>query len=48
MDNINTFKLNGRTENFIKIIYRYPGEIVKILGGGYNEIIISLNITKFN
>ena len=31
-----------------KIIYRYPGEIVKILEGGYYEIKIALNIKKFN
>ena len=31
-----------------KIIYRYPGEIVKVLEGGYYEIKMGLNITKFN
>ena len=31
-----------------KIIYRYPGEIVNILEGGYYEIKIALNINKFN
>ena len=44
-----------RGNNFIsnkvqkgKIIYRYSGEIVKVLEGGYYEIKIGLNITKFN
>ena len=31
-----------------KIIYRYPGEIVKILDGGYYEIKLALNINKFH
>lgn len=31
-----------------KIIYRYPGEIVKVLDGGYYEIKIGMNISKLN
>jgi len=31
-----------------KIIYRYPGEIVKVLDGGYYEIKIGINISKLN